>query len=248
MYTSSYLSHSSIGSTIHRKCIIAFKHKIPLLTLSYTHKHLSYKHPSYSSRLISSISKGINSNNNVQKKIPLTPKQKRLIDCMIRIDQAGEIGANYIYKGQLAILGSDKKVSPIIKEMWEQEKFHLKTFDEIIARFRVRPTILRPIWEAVGFIVGAGTAMMGKEAAMACTEAVETVIGQHYNDQLRELLSIDHEDIAELRKIIKEFRDDELQHLDTAVDFDAKKAPFHGPLTAIIHHGCKAAIWITGRL
>ena len=33
-----------------------------------------------------------------------------------------------------------------------------------------------------GYILGAGTALMGKEAAMACTEAVETVIGEHYNE------------------------------------------------------------------
>jgi hypothetical protein len=35
--------------------------------------------------------------------------------------------------------------------------------------------------------IGAGTALMRKEAAMTCTEAVETVIGDHYNEQLREL-------------------------------------------------------------
>ena len=28
---------------------------------------------------------------------------------------------------------------------------------------------------------GAGTAFLGKEAAMACTVAVEEVIGEHYN-------------------------------------------------------------------
>ena len=28
---------------------------------------------------------------------------------------------------------------------------------------------------------GAGTALLGKEAAMACTVAVETVIGEHYD-------------------------------------------------------------------
>jgi demethoxyubiquinone hydroxylase (CLK1/Coq7/Cat5 family) len=55
-------------------------------------------------------------NNHDQKKpVSLTPKQKKLIDSMIRIDQAGEIGANYIYKGQMAILGNDKKVGSIIQ-------------------------------------------------------------------------------------------------------------------------------------
>lgn len=31
------------------------------------------------------------------------------------------------------------------------------------------------------YFVGAGTAMLGKEGAMACTVAVEAVIGEHYN-------------------------------------------------------------------
>ena len=36
--------------------------------------------------------------------------------------------------------------------------------------------------------LGFGTALMGKEAAMACTVAVEDAIGTHYSDQLRSLL------------------------------------------------------------
>jgi ubiquinone biosynthesis monooxygenase Coq7 len=31
------------------------------------------------------------------------------------------------------------------------------------------------------FFIGAGTALLGKEAAMACTVAVEAVICEHYN-------------------------------------------------------------------
>ncbi|CAH1762124.1 21253_t:CDS:2 [Entrophospora sp. SA101] len=127
------------------------------------------------------FSQAASTNNNNNNKINEQLK-KKLIDEMIRVDQAGEIGANWIYKGQLAILGKDKKVGPIIQEMWEQEKVHLRTFDKIIAHHRVRPTLLRPLWELSGYVLGVGTALMGKEAAMACTEAVETVIGEHYNE------------------------------------------------------------------
>lgn len=47
---------------------------------------------------------------------------------------------------------------------------------------RVRPTLLIGIAKVAGFGLGATTALMGKEAAMACTEAVETVIGEHYDE------------------------------------------------------------------
>lgn len=117
----------------------------------------------------------------------LTAEEKQVIHPMIRVDQSGEVGAYYIYKGQIAVLGGDAKLRPLLEEMWEQEKEHLRLFSELVGEHRVRPSLLRPIWEVAGFAVGAGTALMGKEAAMACTEAVETVIGNHYNDQLREL-------------------------------------------------------------
>lgn len=33
-----------------------------------------------------------------------------------------------------------------------------------------------------------GTALLGEKAAMACTVAVETVIVEHYNEQLRQIM------------------------------------------------------------
>ena len=66
--------------------------------------------------------------------------------------------------------------------MWEQEKRHLVVMDRLRVQHRVRPTILSDVAKVVGFGLGAVTAAMGKEAAMACTEAVETVIGEHYDE------------------------------------------------------------------
>ncbi|KAJ3050284.1 ubiquinone biosynthesis monooxygenase Coq7 [Rhizophlyctis rosea] len=179
---------------------------------------------------------------------PLTQEQKDLLASFLRVDHAGELGANWIYKGQHAVLKSDPKTGPMIEHMWDQEKLHLSVFDSILAENRIRPTALRPFWELAGFALGAGTALMGKEAAMACTEAVETVIGHHYNDQLRELLKINHPEVNKLRHIIKRFRDEELEHLDTAVEQDAKLAPGYEALAAVIQQGCKAAIWVAAKV
>lgn len=66
--------------------------------------------------------------------------------------------------------------------MWEQEKKHLFVLDKLQIQHRVRPTIFMDVAKVAGFGLGAMTALMGKEAAMACTEAVETVIGEHYDE------------------------------------------------------------------
>lgn len=110
-----------------------------------------------------------------------------LVDEIIRINHAGELGADRIYAGQYAILGKTP-VGPILQHMWEQEKHHRAEFEKLIREYRVRPTLMTPIWNVAGFVLGAGTALLGKKAAMACTVAVETVIVEHYNDQLRQIM------------------------------------------------------------
>ncbi|KAG6334937.1 hypothetical protein ID866_4154 [Astraeus odoratus] len=85
---------------------------------------------------------------------------------------------------------------------------------------------------------------MGREAAMACTEAVETVIGEHYDDQLKTFESSlpAHPTVHLLSSVIREFRDDELEHLDVAVDNYSQRAPAHALLSTVVGYGCKIAI------
>lgn len=52
----------------------------------------------------------------------------------------------------------------------------------------------------------------------------------------------DHPSLPLLRNVLEEFRDDELEHLDTAVEEGAQKAPGHSLLSAVIGAGCKLAI------
>ncbi|XP_008563731.1 PREDICTED: ubiquinone biosynthesis protein COQ7 homolog, partial [Galeopterus variegatus] len=97
-----------------------------------------------------------------------------------------------------------------LQKMWDQEKAHLKKFNELMVGFRVRPTILMPFWNVLGFALGAGTALLGKEGAMACTVAVEESIAHHYNNQIRTLMEEDPDKYEELLQVIKKFRDEEL--------------------------------------
>jgi len=178
-----------------------------------------------------------------------SPEEKRreLLDRIIRVDHAGELGADRIYAGQMFMLGKSD-AGPLIKHMWEQEKHHLATFERLIPQYRVRPTALLPMWNAVGFILGATTAALGKEAAMACTEAVEEVIGEHYNNQMRELMADDVETHKELLNTIRQIRDDEMEHHDTAIQNDAAKAPFYNAMKQVIQFGCRRAIWLSERI
>ncbi|XP_064102847.1 5-demethoxyubiquinone hydroxylase, mitochondrial [Macrobrachium rosenbergii] len=176
-----------------------------------------------------------------------TSRNKEVIDRIIRVDHAGELGADRIYAGQMAVLGKTS-VGPVIQHMWDQEKEHKAKFEELIPKYRVRPTVLIPIWNVAGFVLGAGTALLGKEGAMACTVAVESVITDHYNSQLRELISLGEEEHKELIEVIKKFRDDEMEHHDTGLEHDAELAPAYNLLSNVIKAGCKAAVFISERI
>lgn len=51
----------------------------------------------------------------------LTPQQRDVLEKIIRVDQAGELGANYIYYGQKAVFaaGSDKRTTGIVQVRFE---------------------------------------------------------------------------------------------------------------------------------
>ena len=163
---------------------------------------------------------------------------------IIRVDHAGEYGATRIYDGQIAVFGKNSKIGKTIQHMADQEQEHIDKFNELILEHRVRPTALLPIWNIAGFALGASTALLGEKAAMACTVAVEKVIGEHYQEQL-EILEDDHKD---LKKTIAKFRDDELEHHDIGIEHDAESAPGYRIMSKVIELGCKTAIAISKKV
>lgn len=204
----------------------------------------------------------------------LSKAQKAYLDRTIRVDQAGELGADFIYMGQYFVLAHKyPHLKSVLQHMWDQEIHHHNKFNDLQSKHRVRPSLFTPLWKLGSFGLGVGTAMLSKEAAMACTVAVETVIGGHYNLQLRVLMNqydipvYDKEtgkpipkdelpdivpasspEMTDLKKLISTFRDDELEHLDTAIEHDAEKAVPYRLLTEGIKLLCKGAIWTAERV
>ena len=182
-----------------------------------------------------------------KNKLNRTSKNKtnrKILEQIIRVDHAGEYGATRIYDGQIAVFGKNSKIGKTIQHMADQEQEHIDKFNELILEHRVRPTALLPVWNIAGFALGASTAFLGEKAAMACTVAVEKVIGEHYQEQL-DLLEDDQKD---LKKTISKFRDDELEHHDIGIEHDAESAPGYKVMSKVIEFGCKTAIAISKKI
>ena len=180
--------------------------------------------------------------------IPAPPKPgERRADrvSMVRVDQAGEFGATRIYAGQLAVMGDRHPAARLITHMAGQEARHRARFDKMIVERGVRPTLLAPFWDVAGFALGAATALIGPEAAMACTAAVETEIDKHYEEQRRALA--DGAD-PELAEVIAEFQAEEVEHRETALSQGATRAPGYPLMSAAIRLGCRIAIGLSKRI
>ena len=178
-------------------------------------------------------------------RLPGDPDWKQETERMIRVDHAGEYGAVRIYEGQLSVLGKSA-IAPVIEHMAEQERRHLDAFDKLVPERRVRPAALLPLWHAAGFALGAGTALLGEKAAMACTVAVEEVIDEHYAAQIAKLDAEGGEE--DLRDTLETFRQEEVEHKETAFENGAGEAPGYEVLTGAIKAGSRLAIWLSTRI
>ena len=139
---------------------------------------------------------------------------------------------------------------PIVQHMWDQEKEHLQTFEKLIVKNRSERSLLSPLWNVGGFALGYFSAKLGSRAAMATTVAVEKTITEHYDQQLRKLMSDKdaYEENKELIELISKFRDEEQEHHDTGLENEAEKTPFYN----LIYHGvqciCKVSIKIAEKI
>lgn len=172
------------------------------------------------------------------------PGHKPDTTAMLRVDQAGEYGATRIYAGQLAVMGDRHPMGRVIAGMAAQEERHRRTFDRMIAERGVRPTLLQPFWNVAGYALGAVTAAMGPEAAMACTAAIETEIDRHYAEQREQLGDSD----KELSNTIADFQAEEVEHRDAALAHGAEKAIAYPLLAGVIRLGCRTAIRLSARI
>ena len=171
----------------------------------------------------------------------LSEKQK--IEQMIRVNHAGEFGAKRIYEGQLAVL-KDRKTVETVRHMRDQELEHLEYFENELIKRKVRPTAMHPIWNVAGFTLGAVTALMGEKTAYACTVAVEEVIEEHYQEQLKQLADNEND----LKAKIEQFKQEETEHKDTSLLNHAEQAPGYEVISGLIKAGSRAAIWLSKRI
>ena len=172
---------------------------------------------------------------------------KKKLEEFIRVDHAGERGANKNYEGQLLALKTfykDPELLKTVEEMKVHEQEHCDFFEGEIKKRKINPTKFLPLWDLLGVGLGFGSTILGKKAAMLCTASVEEVIDEHYQNQIDQLGS----DEKELKKKIIKFRNDELHHKDIAYEKGASKEGLYSLLDKLIKSSSRIAINISEKI
>ena len=132
---------------------------------------------------------------------------------ILRVDHAGEYGAIRIYRAQIAIA---RWRAPDLVTMLQgalgDETRHRDRFDAGLRERGLQPCDMLPLWGVGGTLLGTSTALLGREAILICTEAVERTVHRHMDDQVAWLTPCE----PGLATAIAAIRDEEVDHLHHA--------------------------------
>ena len=143
----------------------------------------------------------------------LTQQEKKLSIQMMRVNLAGEVAAQALYRGQ-ALVCKDPEIKKHLIEAGEEETDHLVWCKKRLDELEGRGSILNPIWDAGSFAIGAVFGNFGEKVSLGFVEETEKQVVAHIDKHLNKISPKDKETI----EILKTMREDEDLHAQQAVD------------------------------
>lgn len=173
---------------------------------------------------------------------PMNAQEQLTVRRILKVNHAGEYGAIRIYRAQIWVARwRCAEVVPFLEETLAHEINHCALFRSAMPERNARPCRIMALWGNGGYVLGALTALMGRQGIWICTAAVEAAVHRHLQDQLFFLRDRD----AELHGLILAIQDEELLHLHHAEDhitangFSARLSDW------IISRSTDVAIWLS---
>mgnify|MGYP001338325821 FL=1 len=147
------------------------------------------------------------------KTLNLTKNEKNLSAELMRVNLAGEVAAQALYRGQ-AMVCKDKDVKAHLIQAGDEETDHLIWCKKRLKDLDGKPSILNPIWYAGSFAIGAFFGSMGEKTSLGFVEETEKQVVKHLERHLDRISPNDSETI----NILKTMRADEDEHAQEAAE------------------------------
>ncbi|MFT3996105.1 MAG: demethoxyubiquinone hydroxylase family protein [Asticcacaulis sp.] len=166
---------------------------------------------------------------------------EKTIARILKVNHAGEYGAIRIYRAQLWVARRfQPDLASFLSETLAHEVDHCRRFREAMTTHRSRPCRAMWLWSTGGIVLGLATALMGRNAIMACTAAVEATVHRHLDEQIDYLTPRDRT----LADLIADIRVQEIEHLDFARSH-LRPTGFSRFLGSLVTTSTETVIWLS---
>lgn len=170
-----------------------------------------------------------------------TDADRRHAAGLMRVNHAGEIAAQALYRGQ-ALTARTPEVRAHMLEAAVEEEDHLRWCEERLAQLGEKPSRLEPLWFAGAYAMGAAAGLSGDAWSLGFVAETEKQVGQH----LQEHLDLLPQDDQRSRAIVAAMHVDEMRHGEDAMAAGGRRLP--RPLQRLMRHAARvmtrSAYWL----
>jgi ubiquinone biosynthesis monooxygenase Coq7 len=143
----------------------------------------------------------------------LSKEEKNLSAQLMRVNLAGEVAAQALYRGQ-AMVCKDAEIKNHLVQAGEEETDHLIWCKKRLEELNGKPSILNPVWYAGSFAIGAIFGSFGEKTSLGFVEETEKQVVKHLERHLDKVSKNDTETI----EILETMRADEDEHAQEALE------------------------------
>jgi 3-demethoxyubiquinol 3-hydroxylase len=150
----------------------------------------------------------------------LSNEERKLSASLMRVNHAGEVAAQALYQGQ-ALTARTPEMVKLLNEAAVEEADHLNWTAQRLDALNSRPSMLSPLWYTGAFLIGAVAGRLGDKVSLGFLAETERQVESHLNEHMQRLPVADEAS----RAVVKQMKDDEIQHMNTALRAGGKDLP-----------------------
>lgn len=163
-------------------------------------------------------------NLNLAPESSLTEAEKRHSAGLMRVNHAGEVAAQGLYRGQ-ALLSRSRSTRDFMRRAAREEGDHLAWCKDRLRELNSTPSLLNPLWYLGSFAMGAAAAALGDQLSLGFVTETERQVEGHLAGHLDRLPASDDRS----RQIVAAMKIDEASHAQSARAAGAIDLPFPVP-------------------
>lgn len=177
----------------------------------------------------------------VGRPVELTPAEQQHIGRLMRVNHAGEVAAQALYRGQ-RLFARDPQVQTRMVRAAAEENDHLAWTAARLAEADIPKSHINPLWYSGAFTIGSVAALAGDKWSLGFVRETEEQVVEHLERHLERMPSAD----TQGRAVLEQMQVDEARHGEAADRAGAANlpAPIRGLMRLSAKVMTRTAYWV----